>query len=92
MRIKHTPNEFYYLQNYLPCTSNDNAHIKRWWTYKTYATKQSALNALKRIKEKYKNDDQVQRLIWRILWFPYPFADYDKSICVYTEEENENNN
>lgn len=87
MRIKHQPTEIYYLQNYLPCTSELYHGCKRWWPYKIYHSKASALAALKRIKEKYKDDPTVQKLIWRVLWFPYPFADYDKSICVYTDDE-----
>lgn len=86
MRIKHTPNESYKVYSYLPCKGELFKDIKRWYPYKHYSTKQSALSAIKRAKEKYKNAIEKD-LIWKIVWSPYPFASDEQCITVYTEEK-----
>lgn len=85
MRIKHTSNEIYKVYSYLPCKGELFKDIKRWYPYKHYSTKQGALSAIKRVKEKY-NDRSVKDLIWKIVWAPYPFASDEQCVTVYTEE------
>lgn len=84
MRIKHTANEFYYLQSCYLGKSQLFKNVRRWYPYKIYHTKAAALRALATIKEK--RAAECQDLIWRILWFPHPFAEYEQSVCVYTED------
>lgn len=88
MRIKHTPNESYKVCSYLPCKGELFKDVKRWFPYRHYATKQSALAAIKRIKENNKDDKFGKELIWKIVWCPYPFASNEECITVYTEEVN----
>lgn len=85
MRIKHTPNETYKVYSYLPCKGELFKHIKRWYPYKHYRSKQSALNAIKRIKEENK-ELFARDLIWKIIWSPYPFASDEECIEVYNED------
>lgn len=85
MRIKHTPNESYKVYNYLTCKSELFKNVRRWYPYKHYSSKQSALTGIKNAKEKYK-DRIGNELIWKIVWSPYPFAADDECITVYTEE------
>lgn len=85
MRIRHTASESYKVYNYLPCTSVLFKDVKRWFPYKHFATKQSALAAIKRIKVKYQNCIEKD-LIWKIVWSPYPFASDEECITVYNED------
>ena len=85
MRIKHTPTETYKVYSYLPCKGKSFKDIKRWYPYKHYASKTSALRAIKRIKEQGKGMYDKD-LIWKIIWSPYPFAPDEKCIAVYNED------
>lgn len=82
MRIRHTPSEFYHVYSMLPCTSGLFAGIERWYSYKTYSSKASALNAIKRLKNSNKYDS---RLVFKIVWNPYPFCSDESKITVYSE-------
>lgn len=84
MRIKHTTTEVYRVCNYLPMAGSFK-DIKRWYTYKYYSTKQSALNAIKRIKSNGKNLILDKELIYRIDWIPAPFS--KEFVTVYDESE-----
>ena len=82
MRIKHTPNESYMVYSYLPCRGE-----LCWYPYKHYRSKQSALNAIKRIKDDNKELSSVRELVWKIVWSPYPFASDEECVTIYTEEK-----
>lgn len=84
MRIKHTSNETYKVYSYLPCKSELFKDIKRWYPYKHYSTKQSALASIKRAKEKHNSIGN--KLIWKIVWCPYPFAAEKECITIYNED------
>lgn len=78
MRINHTITEVYRVCSYLPM-SGTFKDIKRWYPYKFYSSKQSAMNAIKRIKSRDNN------LVWRIDWIPAPFS--KEFITIYDESE-----
>lgn len=78
MRIKHTKTECYRVCNYLPMTGTFK-DCKRWYPYKFYSSKQSALNAIKRAKIK------DNRFVWRIDWFSSPYA--REYTTIYDESE-----
>ena len=46
MRIKHTTTECYRVCSYLPMVGTFK-DCKRWYPYKIYSSKQSAINAIK---------------------------------------------
>ena len=85
IRIRHTVNEAYAIYSYLPCQGELFKDVKRWYPHKHYRSKQSALTAIKRIKENAK-DDITKRLVWKIVWLPYPFCSDDQCITVYNED------
>lgn len=78
MKIKHTNTEVYRVCYYLPMNGTYK-NEKRWYPYKYYSTKQSAINAIKHMKIKENN------LVWRVDWLAYPLsADF---ITIYDESE-----
>lgn len=83
-RIKHTDREVYKLYSCLPCRFELSKGVKRWFFYKSYKTKSSALNKIKSYKasENANND-----LIFKIVWCPYPFAAEEYCVDVYNESE-----
>lgn len=85
MNIKHRPNEYYALYSCLPCTSELFKDVKRWFPVKHYKSKQAAINRINKIREQKKHD-MDDRLIFKIAWFPYPFAGEDEAIIVYNED------
>lgn len=87
MRINHTPYELYRVFYLLPCKSDLFKDVKRWYYYKGYSTKQGALNAMKRLKNSDKFYPNEWDLIFKIVWCPYPLADEDKCILVYSDEK-----
>ena len=84
MRIKHTIGEYYSLQSCYLGKSQLFKNVRRWYTYKLYHSKSAALKALARIKDK--RATECQDLIWQVRWYPYLYAGYEESICVYTED------
>lgn len=84
MRIKHTAREYYSLQSCYLGKSELFKNVRRWYMYKHYHSKSAALKALSTLKEK--RAAECKDLIWQIRWYPHPFADYEDSICVYTED------
>lgn len=88
MRINHTAHETYKVYSYLPCNSELFNNIKRWYPFKHYSSKQSALSAIKRFK--LKHEEGIEKgLIFKIVWAPYPFANDDECIIVYNEDAEE---
>lgn len=85
MRINHTTTEIYKVYSYLPCKGELFKDVKRWYPYKHYSTKQGALSAIKRLKEKFK-DSNFNDFVYKIVWSPYPFASDEECVTIYTEE------
>lgn len=86
IRIKHRPNESYAVYT---CLLNQGVlfkDVKRWYPYKHFRSKQAALKAIARYKEK-SIGKSVGRLIYKIVWNPYPFCDDSEKICVYNEDK-----
>lgn len=78
--IKHTPNETY---NVYSCIRINNSGIKIWYPYKHYRSKQAAINAIKKFKEKNSGNEFVEKMIFKILWCPYPFASDKECIKIW---------
>lgn len=91
IRINHRPNEFYAVYT---CLLNQGVlfkDVKRWFPYKNFRTKQAALKAIARYKEK--SIGKIEgRLIYKIVWNPYPFCNDSEKICVYNEDKGVGNN
>ena len=83
MRIKHRPNEFFAVASMWQGESVLFKDVERWYPFKHYRTKQSALNAVKRLKEKHK--PEYGKLYFKIVYNPYPFCSDDEKIDVYNE-------
>lgn len=88
MRIKHTDTEIYKVFTYLPNQGKLFKGIKRWFFWKSFRSKQSALKAIQRVKDT-RPDVIENRLIFEIRWCPYPFATEEKCIVVYSEDYKE---
>ena len=86
VRIKHRPNEYYAVYTCLVPNGSLFKGLKRWFPYKHFRTKQSALKAIERYKKKCVGTIE-ERLIYKIVWNPYPFCNESETICVYSEEE-----
>lgn len=85
MRIKHSFYESYYLYFVLPCKSDLFNDVKRWIFYKSYASKQGAIRAMNRLKKSNKFYPNEYDLIFKIVWFPFPFASEEKQMIVYSD-------
>lgn len=80
MRIKHTSTEVYKVFNYFPMSGTFKG-CKRWFFCKSFATKQGAMNFIKRNTTMYNH----KMLLWRIDWTPSPYS--SEFITVYDESE-----
>lgn len=86
MRIKHRPNEFYAVYSMWQGDSVLYKDIERWYVWKHYSTKQAAMNAIKKLKEK--REPNFGKLYFKIVWNAYPFCSDDEKVVVYNEKEN----
>lgn len=76
MRVKHTGYDFYYVYSCLKGSS-----IDRWWPHKIYQSKQAALKAIERIRDKEKSIP----LKFKVVWNPRPYCKEEDRITVYEE-------
>ncbi len=92
MRIKHThqPYEAYYLYFLMPWKGKLFENNKHWIFYKSYASKQGALNAMNRLKKSDKFYPNEYDLIFKIVWSPSPYAGDDRWVTVYSDEKRVN--
>ena len=88
MRIKHNKSfvESYKVYSYLPCRSELYSGIKRWFFCKSYFSKQTAKQFIAKYKRMHQNSSIENRLIFKIVWCPYPFAAEEDCVEVYNED------
>lgn len=86
IRIKHRPNEYYAVYTCLLSQGVLFKDVRRWFPYKHFRSKQAALKAIERYKEKSVGKIE-ERLIYKIVWNPYPFCNENETVVVYSEDE-----